>query len=67
MNRCLACVVAIALAISVGVAVRGRVRSEVKKRRDATYESILKAYTQDLKPGMSREQSKTTFGRKVLG
>ncbi len=56
MKRWPAWVVGIAVVISVGLAVRGYVKLEAKKRRDAAYESILTAYRQDLKPGMTRKQ-----------
>ena len=47
--------------MSVGVGVRGQVRSQPKMRGNVAYESILRTYTQDLKPRMTRKLGRVAY------
>ena len=56
MKQWLLVLIGVIIAASAGAAFRSHVRSEAKKKREAVYESTLQAYSQNLKPGLTRKE-----------
>jgi len=56
MKRWLLVLIGVIIAVSAGAAIRSRIKSAAKKKREAVYESTLQAYSQNLKPGLTRKE-----------
>ena len=54
MKRWLLRIAVVALVLTSGAVFRSHLRSEAKKRREAAYQSALQSYSENLKPGMTR-------------
>jgi len=61
MKRWLLAIVLALVAASWALAVRHVMRAEAKKGREACYQYVLQAYSQDLKPGLSRKELEDYF------
>ena len=44
------------VAVTSGAAIRSYIRSEARSKREAGYQSSLQRYSQNLKPGLSRQE-----------
>jgi hypothetical protein len=66
MKRWLLVVLAAILIVSAGAALRSHTKSEAKRKREAAYESTLGAYSQNLKPGLTRKEVEEYIGGKAL-
>src|SRR5437899_486807 len=56
MKRWLLPFVVVIIAMATALALRSHIRSEARKKREAAYQSALQAYTQNLKPGLTRKE-----------
>ena len=56
MKRWLLAILVVTIALSSAVALRSHIKSEAKQKREAVYQTALRAYSQNLKPGLARKQ-----------
>jgi hypothetical protein len=54
MKRWLLLVIGVIVVVSSAIALRSTLKAEAKKKREAGYQSVLQAYSQNVKPGLTR-------------
>src|SRR6188508_483423 len=61
MNRWRVLLVVMIIALASAATLRHYIRSKEKKNREAAYQSALQAYSQNLKPGLTRKEVEDYF------
>jgi hypothetical protein len=61
MRRYRLLVIVLTVSVLSTLAIRFELKAEAKKKREAAYQSALEAYSQSLRPGLTRKEVETYF------